>query len=486
MIYRLPVVNSPNATILAPKCLGSPSEHDNPNADTVSPMACKTVINTTNTSPFQEHATVIRKPRRLTESKETPFQQLGPTVFDVRKADHKKKFAKDVPERKQIKMFDLIYYNPSTGDRMTPTGSSGASTPSKSGSIRSSRANSNADIISNSGSRRPSTQLREVAKRLEEEVADDPEKVDEENQAPPVPQVKIGPDGELIIDEASTVIDTTAAKKAKEDLLKTPLIFESSNMATNYGSWGKKRKNVDWTDRETIRFFKALSVFGTDFSMMENVFRRRNRHDLKMKFKKEERSNRALVDRCLSQGLKFDASFFDHESEQEEDEEKLAEIERENKIKQKEEEKKKKEAERKARKEATLAARKRRPRGQSRKKRSNRGYYSSDGVSADEDNSGNSNSQSPINRSDPSNPNDIHDSIDRVLHDALNSFTSATPTIPQKRGRPPANNTSTVDESYAVAKSKKPKKSQKRHISLSTEISSTPGKKIWLLSLIRK
>merc|ERR1712029_1271336 len=126
---------------------------------------------------------------------------------------------------------------------------------------------------------------------------------------------------------------------------------------------GKKRKNVDWTERETVRFFKALSVFGTDFSMMENVFRRRNRHDLKMKFKKEERSNRALVDRCLSQGLKFDASFFDHESEQEEVEEKLAEIERENKLKQKEEEKKRKEAERQARKEATIAARKRRPKG---------------------------------------------------------------------------------------------------------------------------
>merc|ERR1712223_1499836 len=256
-------------------------------------------------------------------------------------------------------------------------GSSGASTPSKSGSKRSSRANSNADAINTLGSRRPSTQLREVARKLEEEVADDPEKTDEENKAPPVPQVKIGPDGELIIDEASTVIDTTAAKKAKEDLLETPLIFESSNMATNYGSWGKKRKNVDWTERETVRFFKALSVFGTDFSMMENVFRRRSRHDLKMKFKKEERSNRSLVDRCLSQGLKFDASFFDHESEQEEDEEKLAEIERENKLKRKEEEKRKRDEQKKARRAAALASKKKRRKGQSRKKRSTRGYYSS-------------------------------------------------------------------------------------------------------------
>ena len=377
-----------------------------------------------------------------------PFQHLGPTVFDVRKADHKKKFAKDVPERKRITMFDLIYYNPSTGDRMTPTGSSGASTPSKCGSIRSSRANSTADAISNSGDRRPSTQLREVCKRLEEEVVDDPDSIEnkEENEAPPVPQVKIGPDGALIIDETSTVIDTTAAKKAKEDLLKTPLIFESSNMATNYGSWGKKRKNVDWTERETVRFFKALSVFGTDFSMMENVFRRRSRHDLKMKFKKEERTNRALVDKCLSQGLKFDASFFDQESEQEEDEERLAEIEKENKLKKKEEDKIRKEAERKARREL---AKKRRPRGQARKKRSTRGYYSSDGVSADEDNS---TFNQPADISRLPHP----DNLDQVLHDAMNSFVPITTSTSQKRARP-----SNIKQiGYDLGLASKPKKSR--------------------------
>ena len=44
---------------------------------------------------------------------------------------------------------------------------------------------------------------------------------------------------------------------------------------SNYGTWGKKRKNVDWTDKETLKFYKGLSVFGTDFSMMESVFKRR-------------------------------------------------------------------------------------------------------------------------------------------------------------------------------------------------------------------
>ncbi len=40
----------------------------------------------------------------------------------------------------------------------------------------------------------------------------------------PVPQVKVGPDGSIIVDDSSTLIETTAAKKAKEDLLKTQLV----------------------------------------------------------------------------------------------------------------------------------------------------------------------------------------------------------------------------------------------------------------------
>jgi hypothetical protein len=40
----------------------------------------------------------------------------------------------------------------------------------------------------------------------------------------PVPQVKVGPDGSIIIDEATTLIETTAAKRAKEDFMRSPLV----------------------------------------------------------------------------------------------------------------------------------------------------------------------------------------------------------------------------------------------------------------------
>jgi hypothetical protein len=55
--------------------------------------------------------------------------------------------------------------------------------------------------------------------------------------------------------------------------------------------------------QETFRFYRALAVTGADFSMMASLFKKRSREELKLKFKKEERANPELVDKCLrSQG----------------------------------------------------------------------------------------------------------------------------------------------------------------------------------------
>jgi len=51
-----------------------------------------------------------------------------------------------------------------------------------------------------------------------------------------------------------------------------------------------------------LRFYKALALTGTDFSMMASLFKKRTRQELKTKFKKEERSNPGLVDKCLRGG----------------------------------------------------------------------------------------------------------------------------------------------------------------------------------------
>ena len=85
--------------------------------------------------------------------------------------------------------------------------------------------------------------------------------------------------------------------------LKYSIFFQ----ATNYGTWSKrKKKNADWSSKKTIKFYKALSVFGTDFSLMQGVFTKKSRKELQLKFKKEEKVNNKLIEKCLSQGQAFD------------------------------------------------------------------------------------------------------------------------------------------------------------------------------------
>ena len=236
-----------------------------------------------------ESGGAVRRARRLTGPKSV---EKSVSQFMRRKADHRKKFQKGVPERGSMTMFDLIYYNPEHGHRMSID--------------------------------EPDAPDVAEEEAVEEQRADDPVVEDDESRDEmPVPQVKVGPDGEIVLDEASTVIETTAAKKAKLDLQKSPLVFETSNKMSNYGTWSKKRRHNDWSSKETLKFYRALSVVGTDFSMMESLFKNRNRQELKLKFKKEEKINNELIDRCLSQQgqyIDLDQVFQDTDEEEEEEE----------------------------------------------------------------------------------------------------------------------------------------------------------------------
>lgn len=55
-----------------------------------------------------------------------------------------------------------------------------------------------------------------------------------------------------------------------------------------------------WKPEETQKFFSALQIFGTDFTMIEKVFNgERSREQIKNKFRKEERINKGHIDTLL-------------------------------------------------------------------------------------------------------------------------------------------------------------------------------------------
>ncbi|KOB70043.1 Uncharacterized protein OBRU01_16022, partial [Operophtera brumata] len=57
------------------------------------------------------------------------------------------------------------------------------------------------------------------------------------------------------------------------------------------GAWGgagsrayrRTPRTADWSDAETVRFYRALAAMGTDFTLMQPLFPNRNRRDLKLK-----------------------------------------------------------------------------------------------------------------------------------------------------------------------------------------------------------
>lgn len=209
------------------------------------------------------------------------------------------------PDRSKLTMYDLIYYNPVSNPMKRSKGS---------------------DLLT-----------RKISVCQPEEIQEE-ENEDDPSSSMPVPQVKVGPDGQLIIDEQSLVIEQTNAKKNREVLAKEAII-ENDN--TGHGFYKRRQKSKEWPKWETLKFYKALNTVGTDFLLMQSLFPHRTRQEIKLKFKKEERINRNLVEKALAYHQEFDtemlekslAIFDDSEREHYSVREKKQETKRKRKIK---------------------------------------------------------------------------------------------------------------------------------------------------------
>ncbi|KAG6449697.1 hypothetical protein O3G_MSEX006185 [Manduca sexta] len=138
------------------------------------------------------------------------------------------------------------------------------------------------------------TNDREAAKELENEE-DSAE--DDAQDAAPVPQIKLGPDGKIILDEQSLVIKQSAKRPA----------HAHAGACAGAQPYRRSRRTAEWADAETVRFYRALAAIGTDFTLMEPLFPGRTRRDLKLKFKKEEKLNIAQVDKAIRSEVEWDA-----------------------------------------------------------------------------------------------------------------------------------------------------------------------------------
>ncbi|KAJ3537010.1 hypothetical protein NM688_g6753 [Phlebia brevispora] len=116
-------------------------------------------------------------------------------------------------------------------------------------------------------------------------------------------QVRIGPNGETIIDESSLFVD----RHEEEDTTQYTHIEESdATKFVNSATYSKKLRGSRWSAEETDLFYDALSQFGENYELISLVLPGRDRKACKNKFKAEDKRNPGRITLCLKNRRPYD------------------------------------------------------------------------------------------------------------------------------------------------------------------------------------
>ncbi|XP_053722407.1 mucin-17 isoform X2 [Synchiropus splendidus] len=196
----------------------------------------------------------------------------------------------------KMTMRDLLHYFPTSN----PMSSSLEETTLESETVL---PNSPQQAVSPETAKEPDAQS--VSRDEDEEGAAGEE---DDDDAVMVPRVKVAEDGSLIIDEESLTVEVQRTKGPNPTEDKDP-IFERGS-TTTYSSFRKGTHTKPWSSEETDMFYLAISMVGTDFSMICQLFTHRARAEIKNKFKKEERLNAWRIDKAFRERRKLDLEYF--------------------------------------------------------------------------------------------------------------------------------------------------------------------------------
>ncbi|KAI3404042.2 hypothetical protein KGF56_003201 [Candida oxycetoniae] len=109
-------------------------------------------------------------------------------------------------------------------------------------------------------------------------------------------------DGKIGYKEESAIV-------VKQRVDTSNRIVEQANPYSNpvtSATYGKQLHTDKWTSAELQEFYKALSMFGTDFSLISQLFPHRTRKQIKSKFALEEKKYPEVVELALKRKLPVD------------------------------------------------------------------------------------------------------------------------------------------------------------------------------------
>ncbi|CEP61346.1 transcription factor TFIIIB subunit BDP1 LALA0_S03e00804g [Lachancea lanzarotensis] len=111
-------------------------------------------------------------------------------------------------------------------------------------------------------------------------------------------QLRISQDGTFAVDEESTVVDRHK-RATLEHAHKLRMDENPFANLFNSATYGRQQYTDPWTIDELLRFYKALSMWGTDFNLIAQMFPYRTRRQIKAKFVNEEKKNPVVIELAL-------------------------------------------------------------------------------------------------------------------------------------------------------------------------------------------
>jgi len=118
------------------------------------------------------------------------------------------------------------------------------------------------------------------------------------------PQVRVVGD-QIVIDEQSVLLDAPAS-----DPNAFGLITATEPTHITSASYSHRSASEKWTSEETDEFYDAIRRYGTDFTLLEKLFVKRSRKQLKSKFKREEKENPRRIDEALKNTIPIDIDHY--------------------------------------------------------------------------------------------------------------------------------------------------------------------------------
>lgn len=120
-------------------------------------------------------------------------------------------------------------------------------------------------------------------------------------------QLMIAPDGKISYDTDSAVVSRHS--RLDNSSLSREVSNPFENPVTSF-TYSKRSHTDRWTAEEVEQFYEALSMLGTDFSLIAQIFPYRTRKQIKLKFNLEEKKYPEIIAAALKR--KLPANFKDY------------------------------------------------------------------------------------------------------------------------------------------------------------------------------